>query len=274
MRQVSNKGKNGFSFVLSLIVFFSLIICHNLKAGDIVQLKNGKRIEGKILSVSATLVTIRIKQGVLKVPRKRISSIILEQEDFNEPSSPPFSSGLHIPYKKPDNSIKIQSKQIKNEDINAQEIQNFVNKQKAPEEQKKPKTPDEAVEKILSRYIWLIPEGTGNKIALGMGILFIFTMILHFAAKLADVEEPSLPRSMVLSMGILGLILIELVIGFGLGWPVWTGFFVLNIIAWYIGCKVLIGEGFWKSTLMLIFTSFALLLCVLWVEVAGYILSI
>ncbi len=294
MERTHSGGSRGIRAVLPLLMCFLVFPLGSVSCGDIVKLKGGKEVQGKIISVTEQVVVVQLDQGTLKIPRYRVLSITMEQDEFLEPPVPPDSSGRAGPggseRRHSDETVgpvtekraasstgAAETEESETGRIKAAKPDN-VNNGKVTEEPKgetgKPKGTDEAVEKFLKRYIWLLPEGTGNRIGLGMGILFIFTMILHFASRLADVEEPSLPRSMILSIGVLSMVILELAVGAGRGWPIWACFLGVDILAWYTACKILIREGFWKSTLMLVFTSFAVLLCVLWVEVAGYILSI
>ena len=44
-------------------------------------------------------------------------------------------------------------------------------------------------------------------------------------------------------------------------------------MAWFTGTRLIFKEGFWKSTIMLCFFLLALLVGVLWIEIAHFILD-
>lgn len=130
------------------------------------------------------------------------------------------------------------------------------------------------VDYLLKRYVWLIPSSTGNRITLGVGILFVLAMASYISARLADIEDITLSRAFVFTIAALLVFLAEAALSWHATWPILAGLGGLDLFLWLAGVRVLLGEGAWKGFLMLAFFSFALLVCVLWLEIGGYILSL
>ena len=274
--------------------------------GDVVRLKNGRTVEGKVVSLTPEVVTIQLEQGVLRIPRKQVVSIQMERKPLVLPSPPPAEGAAGVKLRPPREpepgeegwkppTVKPGKPEGKKKEGPKGKNSVPVPVKKSGEPAPKGKTGvpgkdrpsppsaggkpgptggDEVVDYLLKRYVWLIPNSTGNRISLGVGILFVLTLASYISARLADIEDITLSRAFVFTVAALLVFLGEAALSWHASWPILAGLGTLDLFLWFAGVRVFLGEGSWKGFLMLSFFSFGLLVLVLWLEVGGYILSL
>ncbi len=282
-------------------VLLALILLSDPAAGgDVVRLKNGRTVEGKIVSLTPLLVTVELEYGTLRIPRKEVLSIQMERKPLVLPA-PPAAEGA-VPEKKgvprePEPGEEGWKPPVVNPSLSGAEkkVQGVppgpgrkpaegragkepgkgAGKGAAPRVGKPPLTGgDEVVDYLLKRYVWLVPSSTGNRITLGVAILFILSMAAYISARLADIEEITLSKAFLFTVVGLLVFLGEAALSWHASWPILAGLGGVDLFLWFAGVRVFLGEGAWKGFLMFAFFSFALLVCVLWLEIGGYILSL
>ena len=299
------RTKRGRMPRLATALFFLLFLLSGpALGGDIVRLKNGRSVEGKIVSLTPSVVTIQLEYGVLRVPRTQVVSIQMERKPLVLPPAPPASEGAASeeirPPREPEpgeegwkgpavqspaSGKKVEAGKAASPARGKKPVDSSPGKGKEPGKESAPRSSsspaqapltggDEVVDYLLKRYVWLIPNSTGNRITLGVGILFVLAMASYISARLADIEDITLSRAFVFTVAALLVFLGEAALSWHASWPILAGLGGLDLFLWFAGVRVFLGEGAWKGFLMLAFFSFALLVCVLWLEIGGYILSL
>ncbi len=286
---------------LGAALFSLFLLSGPALGGDIVRLKNGRAVEGKIVSLTPTVVTLELEYGVLRIPRNQVASIQMERKPLALPA-PPSSGGAAPEETRPPREPEPGEEGWKAPAVppRAAGKKGDAGKATSQEPAKKPVEPgpekvkksgsvphaspspekapltggDEVVDYLLKRYVWLIPSSTGNRITLGVGILFVLAMASYISARLADIEDITLSKAFVFTIVGLLVFLGEAALSWHASWPILAGLGGLDLFLWFAGVRVFMGEGAWKGFLMLAFYSFALLVCVLWLEIGGYILSL
>ncbi len=289
----------GRRFLWLWAVLLSLLFARPAPAGDIVRLKNGRTVEGKVISLTPSVVTIKLEQGILRLPRKEVVSIQMEKTSLALPPPPPSegkAEKILEPPREPEPGEEGWKPPVAESPSKEEAGKAAGTEKEAPKPSGKPaaegkvsppKGParsagkerslsggDEVVDYLLKRYVWLVPSSTGNRISLGIGILFLLTLASYFSAKLADVEDITLSRAFIFTVAGLLVFLGEAALAWHGTWPILAGLGGLDLFLWFAGVRVFLGEGAWKGFLMLAFFSFALLVCVLWLEIWGYVLSL
>ena len=70
-----------------LAALLLLVLSGGAAANDIVRLKNGKEVVGKVIDMTATVVTVQLETGILKIRRDRVE-VIRKEPEIKPPALP------------------------------------------------------------------------------------------------------------------------------------------------------------------------------------------
>lgn len=125
---------------------------------------------------------------------------------------------------------------------------------------------------LLDRYVWVIPHAVSHRLSLGAAFLLALALVLQLSAKMADIELRTFGRCVTMAAVLFALVTAQLgllrshvavVVGFVLG----------NAFAWLGLARLVLGARAWQAFAMLVCFSFASLIAVVLLEVAGFLLG-
>ena len=69
--------------------------------------------------------------------------------------------------------------------------------------------PDGRIIRLLDRYLWLIPAGPGHFTSIGAALLALITGLIVWSARIANVQDVTLARGLIVAVAMLGVFGIE-----------------------------------------------------------------
>lgn len=132
-------------------------------------------------------------------------------------------------------------------------------------------TPDEQIGEFFDRYLWVVGESTGHRASLGIGMFVLLALIIMMSARLANLDGVSFGRGAICSACILTTASLEIALVPGVPAFVALACFV-NIIAWFGLVRGLLGGDVYNGIVMLVAVSFAVMLIMLGLQIAGTLL--
>lgn len=131
---------------------------------------------------------------------------------------------------------------------------------------------DARVAKLVDRFLWIVPQTSGNRISLGASIFILLVFLIQLCTRMANLEGRNLSRSGTLAAILFVILAIELSFT-PPELPFLLGVVALDLVLWYLLVHLLYRAGAYGATVMLMSFVLASLLGVLSIEVVGFVLQ-
>ncbi|MHC5066270.1 MAG: hypothetical protein ACYTG5_20110 [Planctomycetota bacterium] len=270
--------------------FFVLLLSTSLPAQERkvrVEMKSGKVFEALLKDVTEDRVLLQLPEGELKVETGKIAKIeelrpskpaktnaetSLPQGGDPEVGQPGWSMReIELGGEKP--STAVESVQESKAEM-ATPAGPGVETQPIPAARPEAELrgADARVAKIVDRFLWIVPQTSGNRISLGASIFILLVFLIQLCTRMANLEGRNLSRSGTLAAFLFLVLAIQLSVT-PAELPFILGVAVLDVLLWYLMVHLLYRAGIYGATVMLVSFVLASLLGVLSLEVVGFVLQ-
>src|SRR5262245_29639416 len=237
-------------------------------AQDLVILKSGEKIQGRVVGEAGENLRIDVGYGEIRVRRSSVARI--ESADPRSGGTPSWSVDSVTTRPAPDpqaTPARLPSRRIRGvvppvqepdepgEPLASRPASRPVVHPPAPPDLGG--TFDERVEAVLARFFWFLPAG-GFRIGFGACLVIGTTLLNLFACRMADLEGRNLGKSLLFSISL--LVILALALHLATFSPAGLALLVVVALgAWFGLVRWVLGAGIWRGTVLLACYTFSLL---------------